>query len=122
MAEGRLLRGYSFSSPLSGISNPLLVLEYYFCLASREVHQMAVKSKLVPSFEGKLLGLEIFRFGLIAILLSTFLVGCSDSPTEKRNSFDACVTDWLVKNGYNFIGYNGYMDGQARAECNYLLK
>ena len=69
-----------------------------------------------------LLDLEIFRFGLIAILLSAFLVGCGDSPAEKRNAFDACVTDWLVDNGYDFIGYNGAMDGLAKAECNYLLK
>jgi hypothetical protein len=55
---------------------------------------------------------------LIAILSS----GCEKSALEKQNEFDACVLDWLKKNGYDFIGYNGAADTYAESTCNYLLK
>ncbi len=55
---------------------------------------------------------------LIAVLGS----GCGNSALEKRNKFDACVSDWLKSYGYDFIGYNGAADAKAESACSYLLK
>ena len=56
------------------------------------------------------------------LLMATFGSGCEKSSLDKRNEFDACVSGWLKKYGYDFIGYNGAADARAESACNYLLK
>jgi hypothetical protein len=61
--------------------------------------------------------------GIASLLLIAILgSGCGNSALDKRNKFDACVSDWLKKYGYDFIGYNGAADTKAESACNYLLK
>lgn len=64
---------------------------------------------------------NLFKLGpilAIAILIS----GCSDAGQDNRNKYDACVTNWLKKYGYDFVGYNGAADVRAESACSYLLK
>ena len=66
---------------------------------------------------------KIKALGLVGVLTIAILSsGCSNSALDKRNKYDFCVTDWLKKNGFDFIGYNGAADAKAQSACNFILE